>query len=105
MLAHAAPDQRDLRIVTEDRQLPFLLERTSISRSVPLASVSANHPKKPRLARWLLKLPQVRRADHANSMRGGFCALPARRASVQEVADERIAFVLEHAGGMTTLLG
>ncbi len=58
VLARAALDQRDLRIVTEGRQLPFLLERPSISRSVPLASMSANDPKKPRLSRWSLKLPQ-----------------------------------------------
>jgi len=58
VLSHATPDQRDLRIVTEDRQLPFLFERPSISRSVPLASVSANDLKKPRLSRWSLKLPK-----------------------------------------------
>ena len=59
ILVRAAPDQRDLRIVVEDRQLPFLLERPSISRSLPLASTSANDLKKPRLSRWSLKLPQA----------------------------------------------
>ncbi len=59
VLARAAPDQRDLRIVTEDRQLPFLLERTSIFRSLPLTPASANDPKKPTLSRWLLKLPDA----------------------------------------------
>ena len=55
----AAPDQRDLRIVVDDRQLPFLLERPSIFRALPLASASANDLKKPRLSRWSLKLPQA----------------------------------------------
>ena len=59
VLIRAAPDQRDLRIVVDDRQLPFLLERPSISRSLPLASEPANDPKKPRLSRWSLKLPQA----------------------------------------------
>jgi hypothetical protein len=59
ILVRAAPDQRDLRIVIDDRQLPFLLERPSISRSLPLASTSANDLKKPRLSRWSLKLPQA----------------------------------------------
>jgi hypothetical protein len=59
VLVRAALDQRDLRIVVDDRQLPFLLERPSISRSLPLASVSANDLKKPRLSRWSLKLPQA----------------------------------------------
>ncbi len=59
VLVGAAPDQRDLRIVVDDRQLPFLLERPSISRSLPLASASANDLKKPRLSRWSLKLQQA----------------------------------------------
>jgi len=59
VLVRAAPDQRDLRIVVDDRQLPFLLERPSISRSLPLASALANDLQKPRLSRWSLKLPQA----------------------------------------------
>jgi hypothetical protein len=59
ILVRAALDQRDLRIVIDDRQLPFLLERPSISRSLPLASVPANDLKEPRLSRWSLKLPQA----------------------------------------------
>jgi Protein of unknown function (DUF3999) len=59
VLVRAALDQRDLRIVVDDRQLPFLLERTSISRSLPLVSAPANDLKKPRLSRWSLKLPQA----------------------------------------------
>jgi hypothetical protein len=59
VLARAAPDQRDLRIVAADRQLPFLPERPSISRSVPLASAPASDQKKPGLSRWSLNLPQA----------------------------------------------
>jgi Protein of unknown function (DUF3999) len=59
VLARAAPDQRDLRIVADHRQLAFLPERPSISRSVPLASAPANDLKKPGLSRWSLKLPQA----------------------------------------------
>jgi uncharacterized protein DUF3999 len=58
VLARSTPDLRDLRIVVEDRQLPFLLERPSISRSIPLTAVPANDSKKPRVSRWSLKLPQ-----------------------------------------------
>jgi Protein of unknown function (DUF3999) len=57
ILAHAAADERDLRIVSQDRQFPFLIERTSISRAVPLDSAAANDPKNPTLSRWSLKLP------------------------------------------------
>jgi hypothetical protein len=59
VLARAAPDQRDLRIVADDRQLPFLPERPSISRSVPLASAPTSDLKKPGPSRWSLKLPQA----------------------------------------------
>src|SRR4029453_15844851 len=37
VLVRAVLDQRDLRIVVDDRQLPFLLAHPSISRSLPLA--------------------------------------------------------------------
>jgi hypothetical protein len=67
ILSHAAADQRDLRIVSQDRsaegqirrgeQFPFLLERTSISRALPLISAGANDPRKPTVSRWSLKLP------------------------------------------------
>jgi hypothetical protein len=59
VLVRAAPDQRDLRIVVEDRQLPFLLERPSIARSLPLASGTTDDPKKPTFSRWSLKLSQA----------------------------------------------
>jgi Protein of unknown function (DUF3999) len=59
VLVGAERDQRDLRIVIDHRQLPFLLERPSISRSLPLAAAPANDLKKPRLSRWSLKLPQA----------------------------------------------
>ena len=59
VLARSSQDQRDLRVVVEDRQLPFLLERPSISRSLALASGTADDPKKQMLSRWSLKLPQA----------------------------------------------
>jgi hypothetical protein len=36
-----------------------LIERTSISRAVPLESATANDPKNPTLSRWSLKLPMA----------------------------------------------
>jgi hypothetical protein len=58
VLAHASPDQRDLRLVRDGRQIPFVVERTSISRTIsPVASAVAV-PKKPTLSRWSIELPQ-----------------------------------------------
>ena len=89
VLARAALDQRDLRIVTQDRQLPFLLEHTSISRSLPLTPTSANDPKKPRLSRWSLKLPQAG-VPIARIICAARSALFQREMRLwEEVADER----------------
>jgi hypothetical protein len=58
LLARSQPDQRDIRIVRDEYQLPFLFERTSLSRPISLNATAANDPKKPALSRWSLKLPQ-----------------------------------------------
>jgi len=89
VLSHAAPDQRDLRIVTEDRQLPFLLERTSISRSLPLMPAAANDPKKPRLSRWSLKLPQAGVPIDRIICAAGSALFQREMRLSEEVADER----------------
>jgi len=58
LLARSQPDQRDIRIVRGEYQLPFLFERTSLSRPISLNAAAANDSKKPALSRWFLKLPQ-----------------------------------------------
>jgi hypothetical protein len=57
LLAHASLDQNDIRLIRNEQQVPFLLERTSISRPINLKGTSANDSKKPSLSRWSLKLP------------------------------------------------
>jgi len=59
LLAHALRDQSDVRLVRKERQIPFLLERTSISRAIQLTATPANDPKKSALSRWSLKTPQA----------------------------------------------
>jgi hypothetical protein len=59
LLARSQPDQRDIRIVRGEYQLPFLFERTSLSRPIGLSGAGANDPKKPALSRWSLKLPHA----------------------------------------------
>jgi Protein of unknown function (DUF3999) len=58
LLARSQPDQSDLRIVRGEYQLPFLFERTSLSRPISLNAAAENDPKKPAFSRWSLKLPQ-----------------------------------------------
>jgi len=59
ILTRAAPDFRDLRVVSENTQVPYLIECTSIERTVSFNARSANDPKRPTLSRWQLKLPQA----------------------------------------------
>jgi hypothetical protein len=58
LLARSQPDQRDIRIVRGEYQLPFLFERTSLSRPISVNAAAANDPKRLTLSRWSLKLPQ-----------------------------------------------
>ena len=58
LLAHSEPDQREIRIVRGEYQLPFVFQRTSLSRPVSLSSTAANDSKKPALSRWSIRLPQ-----------------------------------------------
>ena len=59
LLARSQPDQRDIRIVRGEYQLPFIFQRTSLSRPLSLSATAANDPKKPALSRWSVKLPQA----------------------------------------------
>src|SRR5262249_41618063 len=59
ILARAAPDFHDLRVVSENAQLPYLIESTSIERTVPLNAGNAGDLKRPTFSRWQLKLPQA----------------------------------------------
>jgi hypothetical protein len=59
VLARAMPDLRDLRVVSDEAQLPYLIERTSINRTVTLTAVSASDRERPTISRWQLKLPQA----------------------------------------------
>jgi hypothetical protein len=57
LLARAQPDQRDIRIVRGDHQLPFVFERPSLSRPISLNGAAANDLKKLAVSRWSVKLP------------------------------------------------
>jgi hypothetical protein len=57
-LAHANADLSDIRIVQGGRQIPFILERTSIIRAVPISAAQEKDPGRPSRSLWELKLPQ-----------------------------------------------
>ncbi|MGD0252604.1 MAG: DUF3999 family protein [Verrucomicrobiota bacterium] len=59
VLAHAQPDFQDLRLLHGSNQVPYIIERTSISRSLAPAVMATNDSKDPKLSRWIIKLPQA----------------------------------------------
>ncbi len=59
VLARADESFRDLRLLRDGKQRPYILERTSISRKLLPEISSANDPKRPTVSRWKIKLPRT----------------------------------------------
>lgn len=57
VLAHAAPDQRDVRIMQEGRQLPYVTERDLPAREVAVKFQMEPDPKRPSVSKWRIALP------------------------------------------------
>ncbi len=57
ILAHARADFADLRVLRGGNQVPYIVERTSITRPLTLMVTAKNDAKDPKLSRWLIKLP------------------------------------------------
>ncbi|MGO9476541.1 MAG: DUF3999 family protein [Limisphaerales bacterium] len=58
VLAHAQSGFQDLRLLHGSNQMPYILERTSISRSLAPTVTATNDAKDPKLSRWIIRLPQ-----------------------------------------------
>ncbi len=59
VLAGAQAGFGDLRLIQTGEQRPYVLERTSITRPVPLSATAGTDPKDPQLSRWTIKLPRA----------------------------------------------
>lgn len=59
VLAHAEASFRDLRLMRDGKQRPYILERTSIQRKLVPEFTLANDPKRPTVSRWRIKLPHA----------------------------------------------
>ncbi len=57
ILAHAQPGHADLRLMIDDRQVPYILERRPALHSLKPIVRMANDPDRPRHSRWSLELP------------------------------------------------
>jgi hypothetical protein len=58
-LAHAQSGLQDIRLLHDARQIPFIVEHTSITRSVQASATAANDAKDSRLSRWTIQLPEA----------------------------------------------
>ncbi len=59
VLAGARPDFADLRLLGEDRQIPYVLERTAMSRALPLTAVPDSEAKRTSFSHWKIVLPRA----------------------------------------------
>ena len=57
VLARAQPTFADLRVMSDGRQVPYILEYTSITRPLVPQVTPANDPRRVKVSRWMLKLP------------------------------------------------
>jgi hypothetical protein len=57
ILSRAQPGLGDLRLMRDGRQAPYLIERTSLHRTLSFEPTPDDDPKTPRLSRWKIKLP------------------------------------------------
>ena len=60
VLAQAEPTFRDLRLLRDGQQRPYILERTSIQRKLTPEVSQINDPNRPTVSRWQIKLPKAR---------------------------------------------
>jgi hypothetical protein len=56
VLSHSQPDFADLRLVRDGQQLAYILEPTSISRSLTPTVTTASDKKDLQITRWIIKL-------------------------------------------------
>ena len=58
-LARSRPDFADLRLLRAGNQIPYVLERTNLARSLVLTSAAVPDAKNPAVSIWKLSLPQA----------------------------------------------
>jgi hypothetical protein len=56
-LAHAKRDLADLRLVRDNRQIPYLSERSTLVRGLSLKPTASKAANQPQISRWTLMLP------------------------------------------------
>lgn len=89
VLAHAQAGLSDLRLVAAGKQVPFILERAGFTRALTPEVSRADDPKRPRLSRWILRLPQARLPITQLSCETKSPLFQREARLIEEVADSR----------------
>ncbi len=58
VLSQAQASFADVRLMRDGKQVPYTIERTSISRGITPSITATNDPKNATTSRWIIKLPQ-----------------------------------------------
>lgn len=58
VLASAQPGFEDVRLLRGGKQVPYIIERTSLNRKITPGVTVTTDKKDPRISRWILKLPR-----------------------------------------------
>jgi hypothetical protein len=103
VLSRAQPGFDDLRLVRDGKQLPYILERTSISRPLAPEVKAMNGAKEPNISRWLIKLPRARLPLARLDCRAGTTLFRREMILYEEPADERGERHQRRLGGTTWL--
>ncbi|MGO8931468.1 MAG: DUF3999 family protein [Limisphaerales bacterium] len=59
VLSHAQPGFSDLRLLRDGKQLPYILEATSITRALTPTVTATSDTKDPHISRWAIKIPRA----------------------------------------------
>jgi hypothetical protein len=89
VLAHATGGYDDLRLVRAGKQVPFIIERTSLSRALAPTVNPVADPKEPKLSRWLVKLTLAGVPISRLSCTARTPLFERQMSIYEEVADER----------------
>jgi hypothetical protein len=89
VLARAKAGLADLRLVRDGAQVPYLLERPALARTVALTAAAAADPKRPRVSRWQLKLPRSGAPITRLMLASGTAVFQRHFKLVEKIADER----------------
>jgi hypothetical protein len=58
VLAHAQPGLADVRVMRGGNQVPYLVQRPSITRALTPVVTTTNDSRNPKLSRWVIHLPR-----------------------------------------------